>query len=150
MEWRCIDCGTDNIGTEICDCGSRMYIPLYKKETSKSDSAEDLDLILSTSPFIHGKKIIKTLSIVSSEEAVAMSILGQIAVGLTGRFGGESEVVIDKFAEIKESCLKKLKLNANKMGANAIVSVVINYDDNCTGSTLLVTMTGTAVLIEES
>jgi len=150
MEWRCIDCGSSNLGTEICECGSRMDNSFYENETNQTCEVEDLNLIVSTSPFIHGKKIVKTLSIVSSEEAVAVSYFGQIAVGFTATWGGKSSVVGNKLGEIKDACLQGLKSKANKMGANAIVSVVVNYDDICTGSILLVTMTGTAVLIEES
>ena len=86
-------------------------------------------MIITTTPTIEGKKIIEYKSIVTGEE----SILG---------------ITSGRLSKACQKALLKVEEEAKKAGANAVVGVSIDYETPIEGMTLMVTASGTAVVIE--
>ena len=81
-------------------------------------------MLMTTTPIIEGKRIVKYYGIVSGE-----TIIGAMA---------------------KDTALKEMEAQAAQMGANAVIGVDLDYETvGGSGSMLMVTANGTAVKIEE-
>ena len=84
-------------------------------------------MLVTTTPIIEGKRIVKYYGIVSGE-----TIIG-------------ANVFRDLFASIRE-----IQAQAAKLGANAVIGVDLDYETvGGSGSMLMVTANGTAVTIED-
>ena len=95
-------------------------------------------MLVTTTPIIEGKRIVKYYGIVSGE-----TIIGDI-VG--GRSGAYEEVL----RMAKDTALQEMQAQAAKLGANAVIGVDLDYETvGGSGSMLMVTANGTAVTIED-
>lgn len=121
--------------------------PVSVPEDPKIMDIPSMELLFSTVPVIEGKNIIKHFGLISREAVVkeeekeGSSFLNKI----TANKGND---LIYKLGNARNEALKNLETYAKEMGANAVLGVTINYENvgGLTGSTLVVTVTGNAVL----
>jgi uncharacterized protein YbjQ (UPF0145 family) len=108
------------------------------------------NLILTTTPSLEGKKITRYYGIVSGEAIIGANIFRDIFAGIRDIVGGRTSTYEEVLREAKENAIKEMEENARRMGANAIVGIDLDYETvGSNGSMLMVTASGTAVLIEE-
>ena len=105
-------------------------------------------MILVSSPNIPEKKIIKTLGLVKGNTIRARHIGKDIIAGLRAVVGGELHEYTQLLAQSREQAIDRMIEYAEKMGANAIVSVSFTTSVMSQGSAELMAF-GTAVLIED-
>jgi uncharacterized protein YbjQ (UPF0145 family) len=106
-------------------------------------------LILSTTPSLENKKITSYLGIVTGEAIIGANLFKDIFAGIRDIVGGRSGTYEQVLREAKDSALVELEENARRMGANAVVAVDLDYETiGNNGSMLMVTASGTAVIIE--
>ena len=105
-------------------------------------------MILLSSPNIPEKKIIKTLGLVKGNTIRARHIGKDIIAGLRAVVGGELHEYTQLLAQSREQAIDRMIEDAEKMGANAIVSVSFTTSVMSQGSAELMAF-GTAVLIED-
>ena len=106
-------------------------------------------LILTTTPTLEGKKITRYFGIVTGEAIIGANIFRDIFAGIRDIVGGRSGSYEEVLREAKDNAITELEENARRMGANAVVGVDLDYETIGTnGSMLMVTASGTAVLIE--
>jgi uncharacterized protein YbjQ (UPF0145 family) len=105
-------------------------------------------MILVSSPNIPEKKIIKTLGLVKGNTIRARHIGKDIIAGLRAVVGGELHEYTQLLAQSREQAIDRMVEDAEKMGANAIVSVSFTTSVMSQGSAELMAF-GTAVLIED-
>jgi uncharacterized protein YbjQ (UPF0145 family) len=105
-------------------------------------------MILVSSPNIPEKKIIKTLGLVKGNTIRARHIGKDIIAGLRAVVGGELHEYTQLLAQSREQAIDRMIEDAEKMGANAIVSVSFTTSVMSQGSAELMAF-GTAVLIED-
>ncbi|HZK01944.1 MAG TPA: putative heavy metal-binding protein [Anaerovoracaceae bacterium] len=106
-------------------------------------------MIITTTPTIEGKVIINYKGIVFGEVIAGVNFVKDFAAGLTNFFGGRSGSYEGELIEARESALKEMKERASALGANAVVGVDMDYEVlGQGGNMLMVTASGTAVLIE--
>lgn len=105
-------------------------------------------MILVSSPNITEKKIIKTLGLVKGNTIRARHIGKDIIAGLRAVVGGELHEYTQLLAQSREQAIDRMIEDAEKMGANAIVSVSFTTSVMSQGSAELMAF-GTAVLIED-
>jgi len=106
-------------------------------------------MIITTTPSIEGKTIVKYLGIVSSETIVGANIFRDLFASIRDIVGGRAASYESVLRRAKESALKELQVNAVEIGANAIVGIDLDYETvGSNGSMLMVSASGTAVVIE--
>jgi uncharacterized protein YbjQ (UPF0145 family) len=106
-------------------------------------------MIITTTPSIEGKKIVKYLGIVSGEAVVGANIFKDLFAGIRDIVGGRTASYERVLRSAKDSALKELQENAAELGANAIVGIDLDYETiGSKGSMLMVSASGTAVSIE--
>ncbi len=103
-------------------------------------------MILTTTNTIEGKPATAYLGIVTSEVIIGANFMKDFLGGLRDFFGGRSGTYEQVLKDAKESALAELRQNAQSMGADAILGIVLDYETiGSGGSMLMVTASGTAV-----
>lgn len=106
-------------------------------------------MIITTTPSIEGKKIVRYLGIVSSEAVVGANIFRDFFAGIRDIVGGRAASYETVLRRAKESALNEIQDNALALGANAVVGIDLDYETvGSNGSMLMVSASGTAVVIE--
>jgi len=106
-------------------------------------------LILTTTPTIEGKKITQYYGIVTGEAIIGANLFRDILAGIRDIVGGRSGPYEEVLREAKNNALTELEENAKRLGANAVVGIDLDYETvGTSGSMLMVTASGTAVLTE--
>jgi len=106
-------------------------------------------MIITTTPSVEGKTIVKYLGIVSSEAVVGANIFRDLFASIRDIVGGRTSSYEGVLRRAKESALKEIQINAAEMGANAVVGIDLDYETvGSNGSMLMVSASGTAVIIE--
>src|SRR4030042_7202730 len=97
----------------------------YTEETIFAE--EDNPMIVTSTPNLEGKSISQYLGIVVGETIVATSIFRDVLAGLRDMVGGRSGAYEEKMREARDLALKEMTDGAEKLGANAVVGVDIDY-----------------------
>ncbi len=106
-------------------------------------------MLSTTTPSIEGKKIIKYYGIVTGETIIGANMFRDLFASIRDIVGGRSGAYEEVLREAKESALREMEDQAMRMGANAVVGVDLDYETvGSSGSMLMVTASGTAVMIE--
>ena len=105
-------------------------------------------MILVSSPNIPEKKVVKTLGLVKGNTIRARHIGKDILAGLRAIVGGELHEYTQLLAQSREQAIDRMIEDAEKVGANAIISVSFTTSVMSQGSAELMAF-GTAVLIED-
>lgn len=106
-------------------------------------------MIITTTPSIEGKRIIEYKGIVFGEVISGVNFVKDFMAGLSDFFGGRSKTYEDELLYARERALEELKQRAMAIGANAVVGIDIDYEVlGQAGSMLMVTASGTAVVVE--
>ena len=80
-------------------------------------------MIITTSAQIEGKRIVKTIGMVKGNTIRARHLGRDIMAGLRGVVGGEITEYTKMMAESREQAIQRMIDDAEKQGANAIVSM---------------------------
>jgi len=107
------------------------------------------NIILTTAPQIDGFMVEKTLEIITSECVCGMNLFADFFTSLSDTFGGRSETTQNALREARRTCLKELKLEGARLGADAVIAVDLDYSE-FTGkgkSMLFLVASGTAVTL---
>ena len=80
-------------------------------------------MIITTSAQIEGKTIAKTIGMVKGNTIRARHLGRDIMAGLRGMVGGEITEYTKMMAEAREQAIKRMVEDAEKQGANAVVSM---------------------------
>ena len=104
-------------------------------------------MLVLTTPNIEGKTIRKYYGIVSGEAIMGANIFKDFFAGITDIVGGRSGTYERELRKAKDLALSELESNAKRFGANAVLSVDLDYE-TIGNNMLMVTASGTAVSYE--
>ena len=104
-------------------------------------------MILNTTNSIEGFKIEKYLGLVTGEVIAGVNLFKDIGAGLRNLFGGRSQGYENELQAARESAQEELVERAEKLGADAVVGVDLDYEVLGQGDMLMVSVTGTAVTL---
>ena len=105
-------------------------------------------MILSTTPQLEGKPIKEYRGIVTGEAIVGANIFKDFFAGIRDIVGGRSAAYEQELQKAREIAFQEIEAAAQKVGANAVVGVDIDYEVvGQNGSMLMVSVSGTAVVI---
>jgi len=105
-------------------------------------------MLISTTPNIEGKKIVKYLGIVSGEAILGANIFRDFFANITDIIGGRASSYESELRNAKGIAINEMTADASYLGANAIVGVDLDYE-TIGQSMLMVSVSGTAVIYEE-
>ena len=101
-------------------------------------------MIVTSTPSVEGKPVRQYLGIVVGETIVATSIFRDVLAGLRDMVGGRSGAYEEKMREARDMALKEMVEEAEKLGADAVLSVDIDYQ-TIGNNMMMVSASGTAV-----
>lgn len=104
-------------------------------------------MIVTTTPSVEGRKIVEYKGIVFGEVVSGVNFIRDFAAGLTNFFGGRSGSYEEELMQARHEALREMESRAAAMGANAVVGVDVDYEVLGQGNMLMVTASGTAVVI---
>ena len=103
-------------------------------------------MILTTTHTLENKNINEYLGLVSGEAIIGANLFKDLFASITDIVGGRSSSYESVLKEAKEDALKEIQENAERMGANAVVGIDLDYETvGSNGSMLMVSASGTAV-----
>jgi len=104
-------------------------------------------MLVSTTPIVEGKKIVKYLGLVSGEVIMGVNVFKDLCAGIRDIIGGRGKVYEKELKKAKETAINEMIEEARQVGANAILGVDLDYE-TIGESMLMVSASGTAVVIE--
>ena len=104
-------------------------------------------MIITTTNSIEGFTIDRYLGLVTGEVIAGVNLFKDIGAGLRNLFGGRSQGYENELQTARESAQKELVERAEKLGADAVVGVDLDYEVLGQGDMLMVSVTGTAVTL---
>lgn len=105
-------------------------------------------MIITTTPQIEGRTILEYKGIVAGETIIGANFFKDFKAGLSDFFGGRSGSYEKVLLKARDTATKEMMERAEELGANAIVGIDYDYETiGAQGSMLMVSVTGTAVII---
>jgi uncharacterized protein YbjQ (UPF0145 family) len=106
-------------------------------------------MLITTTSVIEGKRIVEYYGLVSGETIIGANLVKDLFASITDIVGGRSSVYEKTLREAKETAVGEMSQEAQRLGANAIIGVDLDYETlGSGGSMLMVTACGTAVRLE--
>lgn len=109
-------------------------------------------MLVLTTPNIEGQTITRYLGLVTGEAIMGANIFRDIFAGITDIIGGRSGAYEEKLRTAKQIAIREMVEEATARGANAILSVDLDYEFinmRGIGGMLMVSVSGTAVEYDE-
>ena len=106
-------------------------------------------MILTTTPTIQGHNIWQYYGVVTGETIIGANFVKDFFASIHDVFGGRSSSYESVLREAKDAAMKEMQQRAERLGANAIVGIDLDYETvGQSGSMLMVSCSGTAVQID--
>jgi len=126
-----------------------LHVRLIVTGIFKSDLTLDRKIIVATSPTLPGKTIIRTIGLVSGNSIRARHVGKDILAALRNLVGGEIMEYAKLLAESREQAVDRMMAQAEKLDANAIVSMQFSTSV-IMGNAAEMMAYGTAVIVEDN
>ncbi len=108
-------------------------------------------MIVTTTPSLEGKRTVRYLGVVSGEAILGANLFRDLFAGITDIVGGRSGAYETELRKARDIAMREMTDEAQRIGANAIVGADLDYETitmGGSGGMLMVTASGTAVLVE--
>ncbi len=107
-------------------------------------------MIITTTAVLSGKEVTDYLGLVSGEAILGANIFRDFFAGIRDIVGGRSGAYEASLREAKDIALREMEEAAQRLGANAVIGVDLDYENITAGSgggMLMVSASGTAVIV---
>lgn len=106
-------------------------------------------MLVTTTPNIEGKRIVKYIGLVNGEAIIGANIVRDVLAGIRDVVGGRSGAYEQGLREAKSIAIREMMDQAQRLGANAVIGVDLDFETiGGNGSMLMVSANGTAVCYE--
>ncbi|GJL65741.1 MAG: UPF0145 protein [Nitrospirales bacterium] len=106
-------------------------------------------MILTTTPTLEGRLIQEYLGVVTGEAILGANFFRDFFANIRDIVGGRSGAYEKELARARQIAFQELEEDARDVGANAIIGIDLDYEVlGEKGSMLMVSVSGTAVLVE--
>lgn len=105
-------------------------------------------MLVTTTPFIEGRPVREYKGAIYAQSILGANVVFDLMAAIRDFIGGHSRSYERLLAKAREDAMKNLIKEAEKVGANAVIAVDLDY--NTVGpqaSMLMVSVSGTAVVI---
>ena len=103
-----------------------------------------------TSPSLAGHRVTRSYGLVSGEAILGANIFRDLFAGIRDIVGGRSAAYEKELRQAKQIALDEMAQQARELGANAVISVDLDYETiqvGQGGGMLMVSASGTAVQV---
>lgn len=104
-------------------------------------------MLVTTTPNVEGYRITSYYGLVTGETIMGANIFRDFLASITDVVGGRSGTYESKLKEARDIAVADMVSQAQRMGANAVVGVDVDYEVIRDGM-LMVAVSGTAVLVQ--
>ena len=107
-------------------------------------------MIISTTSVLSGKEVAEYHGLVSGEAILGANIFRDFFAGIRDIVGGRSGAYEQALREAKDIAVREMEDEAQRLGANAVIGVDLDYENITTGNgggMLMVSASGTAVTV---
>lgn len=105
-------------------------------------------MIITTTPTVEGRQIAEYHGVVFGEVITGINFVKDFFAGIRNIVGGRSNSYEEELNTARTNAMRELESRAQRLGANAVVGVDIDYEVLGTNNgMLMVTASGTAVTI---
>lgn len=105
-------------------------------------------MLISTTSSIEGKTIKEYRGVVFGEVINGVNFMRDFSASITNVIGGRATQYEEELINTRADAINEMMKRAEKIGANAIVGVKIDYEPIGQGSMIAVIASGTAVIME--
>ncbi len=105
-------------------------------------------MILATTDYIQGKKVVKTIGLVKGNTIRARHVGRDIAAAFRNMVGGEITDYTKMMAESREQSIDRMIASAQEKGANAVIQIRFSTSSMMQSAAELLVY-GTAVVVED-
>ncbi|MGH2558396.1 MAG: heavy metal-binding domain-containing protein [Thermomicrobiales bacterium] len=105
-------------------------------------------MLIVTVNTLQDKRIAQYLGVVSGEAILGANVFRDLFAGIRDIVGGRSAAYEQELRKAKEIALREMQEQAQALGGNAVIGVDLDYETVGNGSMLMVSASGTAVVIE--
>ncbi len=116
-------------------------------DLKRSISKKEVEMLLTNTEEIPGKKIIVFYGVVSGSTVRAKHVGRDLMAGIKNIFGGELKGYTELLQESRDEAIDRMKSQASQLGANAIVNVRFSTSSVAAGAAEIYVY-GTAVSVE--
>ncbi len=103
-------------------------------------------IVISTTPTLEGRPIRDYLGVVTGEVILGANIFKDLFAGIRDIAGGRAGAYESTLRDARNEAFRELRAEAERLGADAVVGVDIDYEVvGQGGSMLMVSVSGTAV-----
>ena len=103
-------------------------------------------MIVTTTPTVEGKKVIKYLGIVTGEAIMGANLFKDLFASIRDIVGGRAAAYEQELIRAKDIALQEMQDRAREQGGNAVIGVDLDYEVlGQNNSMLMVSASGTAV-----
>lgn len=106
-------------------------------------------MVCSTTNTLENGVITEYKGIVTGEVVSGINFIKDFGASIRNFVGGRSSGYEDELIKARESAVEEMQSRAAQMGANAVVGVDIDYEVLGQGNMLMVSATGTAVVVRD-
>lgn len=103
-------------------------------------------MLLTTTSLLEGKTITEYKGLVAGETIFGANVFKDIMASIRDIVGGRSMTYEKTITDARETSLREMVERAEALGANAVIG--IDYDYETIGNMLMVSVTGTAVVVQ--
>jgi uncharacterized protein YbjQ (UPF0145 family) len=108
-----------------------------------------MDMQVTTTPSIEGRRISKYCGIVTGEAILGANVFKDVFAGIRDLVGGRSATYERELQQARDIALEEMQQKAFELGANAVVGVDLDYEVlGQANGMLMVSASGTAVVVE--
>ena len=105
-------------------------------------------MLTTTTNTLQGMEISDYKGLVTGEAILGANLFKDLFAGIRDIVGGRSGAYEQELANARQIAISEMQAQAQSMGANAVIGVDIDYETvGQNGSMLMVTATGTAVVV---
>jgi uncharacterized protein YbjQ (UPF0145 family) len=106
---------------------------------------------ITTAHQLEGYRVLDTLEVITAEYVSGVNFIREFFAGITDVVGGRSGSLQNELREARLACLIDLRYEADRIGANAIIGVNLDYSEISGDgkSMLFLVASGTAVVVEK-
>ena len=84
-------------------------------------------MLITTTPIIEGKRIVKYYGIVSGETIIGANVFRDLFASIRDIVGGRSGAYEEVLRKAKDTALQEMQAQAAQLGANAVIGVDLDY-----------------------
>ena len=105
-------------------------------------------MLITTTPTVEGQRVIHDRGLVTGEAIIGANLFRDMRASMRDIVGGRSKAYEEALAKARLAATDEMVKRAVSMNANAVIGVDLDYEVCGDGEMMLVSVSGTAVLLD--